>query len=369
MIRRLLLLNGVAIVAVILFHSAGWGFIAMNFWTDRYLPVAVPNFDQMGSASYFLLRAIEQLSLVAIPSFLFVSGYFIAFAAGRTAKTVSWSIVWSRIRGLLIPYLVWSLLLILLAAVQGRTRSPGGYVQLLFTGGVNPAYYYIPLLIQYYLLSPLLVPLARRNWLLLLTITGLIQLGVQLLYYPTLLGWETTAFDPIINTVPKWFFPSRIFWFSLGVVAGFHIKAFTQTLVRYKRVLLGATIVLFFVGVVEWEVILSYSGQEWVDHRETIIDSIYSVTFIFSFLAYFGTTLPLTNQINELGIRSMGIYLVHSPAMEYTGRLVARFLPGMLAYQVFFALIIGVIGLGVPLILMTLVNRSPFQRYYKYIFG
>jgi len=369
MIKRLLLLNGVAIIAVIAFHAAGWGFVAMNFWTDRYLDVSVPNFDQAGSAQYYFLRIIEQFAVFAIPAFLFVSGYFISFAAGRTKKTVSWAIVWSRIRGLLIPYLIWSMLLIIVAALQGRSQSPLGYIRIFFTGGANPAYYYVPLLIQFYLLSPLIVPPARRNWKLLLVITGLIQLSVQVLYYPTLLGWEATALDPIVDTIPKWFFPTRIFWFSLGVVVGFHIKTLTQLLLRYKRILLGTTIVLFIAGITEWELILRTTDQEWLDHRETIVDSLYSIAAIFSFLAYYSSPIPLSKRINELGVRSFGIYLVHSPAMEYTGRIIYHIVPKLLAFQFFYFLIIAVAGLGIPLALMAFVNRSPFRSYYKYIFG
>jgi hypothetical protein len=47
MTRRLLYLSGLAIVGVILYHAVGWGFVGMFWWTDRYAPVTVPNFDQI----------------------------------------------------------------------------------------------------------------------------------------------------------------------------------------------------------------------------------------------------------------------------------------------------------------------------------
>jgi hypothetical protein len=47
MIKRMLYLNGLAVLTVILYHSSAWGFIGMFFWTDRYRPVSVPNFDQL----------------------------------------------------------------------------------------------------------------------------------------------------------------------------------------------------------------------------------------------------------------------------------------------------------------------------------
>ena len=83
MAKRLLLPNGLSIASVILFHAAGWGLTAMFAWPHRYLPVTSPNYDQAGSASYYALRLVEQLIIFAISAFIFVSGFFIAFTAGR----------------------------------------------------------------------------------------------------------------------------------------------------------------------------------------------------------------------------------------------------------------------------------------------
>jgi peptidoglycan/LPS O-acetylase OafA/YrhL len=40
------------------------------------------------------------------------------------------------------------------------------------TGGASGSYYYIPMLVQMYLLSPLLVPLAKKHWRLTLLVTA-----------------------------------------------------------------------------------------------------------------------------------------------------------------------------------------------------
>ena len=56
MIRRLLYLNGIAILCVILFHTTNWGLTAMFAWTPRYLPVSEPVFDQTGSPAYYWIR-------------------------------------------------------------------------------------------------------------------------------------------------------------------------------------------------------------------------------------------------------------------------------------------------------------------------
>jgi len=77
MFKRLLFLNGLATIGLILFHSAGWGFVAMYHWRERYLPLVGAGADQPGGVAYYVLRTMEQLPVAAIPAFLFVSGLFV----------------------------------------------------------------------------------------------------------------------------------------------------------------------------------------------------------------------------------------------------------------------------------------------------
>jgi peptidoglycan/LPS O-acetylase OafA/YrhL len=370
MIRRLLQLNGIAILGVILFHAAGWGFVALYAWQERYSASVAPGSDPTGSVAYFTLRLMEQLAVFAIPAFLFVSGYFVAFATRRDQRTVGWNVIGARITGLLIPYLIWSALLFVLAALQGQLYSPSQYLVGLLIGQANPAYYYVPLLVQFYLLAPLLVPLARNHWRLLLLVSALIQLAVQVLYFPTLYNVTApAALEPFVDAIPKWLFPTRIFWFSLGMVAGFHLVELKALLVRIKWPALAAAVALIPLGMVEWETILRLSHQPLLTHRETLLDSVYSLAALMAFLAFDKTTLPLARRLEELGSRSFGIYLVHSPVMEFTARGLYHLAPWVLAYQIVFQPLIIVTGLGIPLLLMALIDRSPARKYYKYLFG
>lgn len=370
MIRRLLLLNGISILGVILFHSAGWGFVALYFWAHRYLsPDALLVYDPAAQPAYYALRAVEQFIVFCIPAFLFVSGVFVAITAGRKQKTVGWHLIGVRLRDLLIPYLLWSTLLLGLMAAEGITYSVADYLVILATGRANPAYYYVILLGQFYLLSPLLVPLARARPWLLLAVSLVVQTAVQLLYYPALLGFTIGPLDPLVDMAPHWFFATRIFWFSAGIVAGFRLKELEQVIVVWKRPLLIATLLIFPLGMIEWEWMLHLSGQPWLGHRETVLDNLYAALFILTFLAYHRAPLPASNKLSELGVKSFGIYIVHSPVMEYAARAIYHLAPVLLAYQLFLQPFLIVLGLAVPLLLMAAVQRTPLQRYYKYAFG
>jgi peptidoglycan/LPS O-acetylase OafA/YrhL len=368
MTRKFLYLNGLAILCVILFHAAGWGFTAMFSWAHRYLPVSSPDYSQASSPVYYALRLIEQLVVFSIPAFLFVSGYFVAFTTGKKPAP-AWSAILARVKILLIPYLVWSVLILAANALQGRPPSLAGAAQALLIGSTYPSYYFVPLLIQFYLLAPLLVPLVRRYPLAVLLVTGLLQLTIHALIYPTVLGISSPLTDFIAHSFPKWFFPVRLFWFCAGIAAGFYLNHIKAAILRLRPVWVGLTTVLFAAGFIEWELLTGASGQPFLEMRETVVDALYAASFILMILSLPDSSLPLSSRLNDWGAKSFGIYLVHSPVMEYAARAIYHFLPALLGMTALFVLIIAVIGLAVPLALMAVVKRSPLSRWYVYLFG
>jgi len=369
MIKRLLYMIGLAVLGVILFHSAGTGLMGMFFWGHRFLPPSVNPMDQAGSPGYYFLRLIEQIVVVGIPVFLFVSGYFITISTGRNQATLSWKIVVARIKNLLVPYLIWSVVVLLLLLLQGQRYSLPQLLIFLLTGSTSPVLYFVPLLIQFYLLAPFLVPLARNHWKLLLVITGIIQLIVQLLQYPLLLGLELPYADQLASIIPKWFFLARLFWFSFGMVVGFQTEIFRKQLDQIKYWILVLTLLLIPLGTMEWEYFFRQSGAEWLDHRETILDSLYSIGVILTFLGFNKAKLPATKFIGNLGGRTSGIFLTHAIFIEYTAKIIYRYLPQVLGNQLILQPILIAVGLAGPLILMALVSKLPYPTLYTYLLG
>ena len=369
MIRRLLLLNGLAVVAAVVQHASGWGFTSLFWWTDRYAGVAPPDFTQVGSATYYALRIAEQLTVFAPPAFLFVSGVFVAFAAGRDGTAFGWDKAAGRVRMLVIPYVAWSLALFALRAADGVVDEPRGYVTRLLLGGAAEPYYYVPLVVQVYLLAPLLTPLLKKHWKPVLIFAAAVQLGAQAARYPVILGWEMPAATWVVEHTPGWFMPLTAFWFVFGVAAGFHWSALTQWLSRWRPVLPWAALGLALLGVREWELLLRGSGNEWVAPWPTVVDSLYSSALILTFLSFAGARLPAWDQLDRLGEQSFGIYLLHAPVLELLARTSYHAAPSLLGHQWLFQAILVAGGLGLPLLLMAIVNRSSIRPVYNYVFG
>ncbi len=369
MARRLLYLNGLAIIAVVLFHAAGMGFVAMFHWSHRYAGGAMIPEMWVGTPTYYTLRLIEQLIVFAIPTFLFVSGYSVAVAAGRSQETVSWKLVLNRIRVLVIPYLVWSAVVIALRVLESRRVTPAELFSWIFTGSSNEVFYFVPLLIQFYLLSPWLVRWARYNWKGLLLVTGLLQVGVQLLAYPELMGWQSPVVQSLSSIVPKWFFLARIFWFPLGIICGLYPTQFRQILFRYAAHLISITVFFILLGVLEWEAYYRLAGQNWLSHRETLLDNLYTLALLFSLLAVDAQSLPWVTRISNLGVRSYGIYLTHSLFIVYLSRFIYKFFPDLLGYPLLLQPALIGAGLLIPLAMMAFIDRSRLRRLYNYLYG
>ncbi len=368
MIKKLLTINGLAILGAVLYHAAGWGFISMFWWTDQYRLVQVPNFDQLGSFSYFGLRLIEQVIIFAIPVFLFVSGYFITFATGKDPAP-KWSWIFTRLKFLVIPYLLWSILMVLMNVILGQNYHLMELFTVFLTGKAVAAFYFIPLLVQLYLLSPLLTRAVRKNPLLVLSLSYLLMLLIRFGQYANLLGWDYAGKDLVNLLLPSWFFPGNLFWMILGISIGFYYKNIVIQITKWRWVFLALALILIPVGIWEWESLLAASGQNWVASRETFIDNIYSIMLILSFIGFNMKTLSHQKWLNDLGSKSFGIYLAHTLFLTITAKVIYQIEPSIFQYQLVLQPILVAAAIFGPLILMEIVKRTALNRFFVYIFG
>ncbi len=370
MIKKLLYLNGLATLGAILYHASGWGFIAMFWWTDRYRPVSVPNFDQMNTISYFSLRFVEQWIIFAIPSFIFVSGFFLAFATGRSRNTVGWNVIFNRVKKFLIPYILWSLIMIAMDTVFGAPLpSPDRIAVALVTGAATPAFYFIPVLIQLSLISPFLIPLAKDHWKLLLFVAGLIQFSISAMRYTQILGLDVPALGPFLFLTRTWLFPTFIFWFVLGIIFGLHNQEIKPVIYRWRWLALSGWVIFLALGMIEWETLLRLSGQDWIPSQETMLDNLYAICFLLAFLAFDRFPLLLNKKVEYVGSRSFGIYLSHSLILILASKVIFNLAPFLLQYQILFQPILITLGLAIPLVMMQVMTKTPARRFYSVFFG
>ena len=368
MTRKTPLMMTLAILAVVLAHASSWGMNAMVWWTDQYRNVdAIPCWEAVGTLPYYVLMTIKQLTFFAVPTFLFVSGYFVAYAMRRASTTANWRFARTRVLSLLWPYLVWSLVIFVADGLEGEIHTPMEYLRQLVFGGAVVPFFFVPLLCQLYLLSPFLVRWSNRNSLSLLGVSGFLHLALIVgVTYLRLAGPET----PYLTFAPAWFFPWRMFYFVLGIVYGLNVASIHKRLRRFRWSLLCTLVVLAIITVYEAELLYRWSGDlEWGYSGSTLPTVLYNSTFLMCFMAFGKIRVPSEKAVRYLSTRTYGIYLMFPMIQEMVARAVYHVAPWVLGYQILFQPLLVISTVGVPLLLMILVGRSPMRGAYKYLFG
>jgi surface polysaccharide O-acyltransferase-like enzyme len=368
MAKRLILLNALAIVAAVVHHAINWDLTAMIWWADRYTSASVPDLSQVGSLRFYVLRLVDQFAVTGILAFLFISGRFVSMAGSQSQPRLWWKAILARLKYLLPPYLLWSTIWLIYYLAQGVEYTPLQVVRQFLEGGVIGPYYYVPLLMQLYLVSPLLGNWARNRPISLLAASALLQMAVMAVRYTLLLGGEDVLAAPV-RAVANWNLPAYSFWYMLGMVTALHAQAFKQWLGRAKPWLGWATALFYVGGIVESEWLRQAAGRTWISPQVTLMDSVFFTLFLLLLLSLDKLNLPKAFDAGRLSLKSYGVYLLHVPILEVTARLLYHVAPWLLAYQLPLMLILVAVGLGLPLLLMTLVERTALKKYYVYMFG
>lgn len=354
--RRLLILNGLATISIVIHHAAAYGLQAMFEWTDRYMPVSVPNYDLLGSPAFHVTMIVRMLAYFSVPAFFFVSGYFMGIMAKKN-EGLKWNTGLPRIKVLAIPFVVWTI-----ARYMLLRRPPASVDEIL-----HP-YFFIPVLVQFYLLAWLIAAVARKRWKLLLFVTGALQIGFILRSTLQMLGVGVA--EELVIGLPRWVFLVWPFWFPFGMVTGMHLEKITKPLVRIRWFLLAALIATSVLSIVEYYAIARTIGEEWLGPTfGGVFRTLYGMAFISCFLAFEKISIPFAKTFSQVGSKSLGIYMGNIPAIYVVAVLMYRLVPWLLGIQWIYQTILFIAGIGGPLLLMEIVRRSRARPLYRYVFG
>lgn len=368
MYKRLMLLFGLSITAVIANHAIFWSLNVQHVWAEP-LPLR-PLWGGVSINTVFtgFLIAVKKLCTFCVPAFLFASGYFAAYSnrkpgAGSHLKTIG-----NRVLTLVGPYVLWSLLLFLINPFQEET-TPGKILARLLYGGAVPEYYFVPLLIQFTILAPFLVGLARNRPRLLLLAAAAMQLGVAGLSYLNVF-WPVPYIGHILQINRTWsVFPTWAFFFPLGMVVNFHQSSFQRSIHRNRFWLVAGAVIFGMLAVLENEVFLLPNGVNWRDSALTLPTVLYALCMIGVFLAFETTRSALAEPLFFLANKTYTIYLIHPAVIALAMRVVDQWLFPILSFPYLFLLILAVLGLGVPVAIIQLARQFVSASIYKYVFG
>lgn len=305
-----------------------------------------------------ILIALQSLGLLAVPTFLFLSGGFIVFAVRSKPLGAAYKTLAQSLKHIIVPYVLWSIIFYaLIFMMDGTTFSATGYIKNLLVGyPLN----FIPILVFFYVLSPLVVRVAERYAWQMIALIFIYQLFSLLVLRPGLFGvalpdWARWFTIPGLRlSIALWglFFP-------LGVVYSLHSEWIQRTLRSY-----WAVPALLFVGM--YGFVIAHEAGWLGAPLAGLMMPIFGV-LLYPFIAR--DQIPWIKAWEWLGRRAYGLYLSNLVWISLLLIAVRAFAIGLmdkifLLVPVLIACTILVVGL-----LMAGIEKLPVRGLRRYVFG
>ena len=161
-------------------------FLCMFVILIHVLSEGVSGFTR-GTLPSALFFCTSRLVSFAVPAFIFTSGMKLCMKF-RNSKLNYPVFLWGRIKKIYLPYLLWAVIYYLFCVYRLHyfDFNLTDLMKYLLNGEISAQFYFVLVIMQFYLLMPLCLPLCRKcNPVLLLPLGGIVTIAAKIL----LTGW------------------------------------------------------------------------------------------------------------------------------------------------------------------------------------
>jgi Uncharacterized protein conserved in bacteria len=281
--------RAVAIIAVVVIHVS-----------------ATPIYgSDVNSSIYKIAIIINQLSRFSVPAFILISG--MGLTLSNKKELGYFAFVGRRFSRIVPQYILWCLIYIYLTT---RHFEPYGVVRDMVYGKVFYHFYYVPLIIEFYLIYPFIYRFIGKKWGLL--VSFLVTLGILIYshYY-------------VMSDDMKWFLERKnlfdwIFYFSLGAFIGENLDVFLEKVRKYRVVIYA----LFFLSTYAMlqDSFTSIRISKDIDYATTFLRPTvfaYSIFLVLSIFCIQWKENIFMKPISYVAKNSYSIYLSHAIILYY----------------------------------------------------
>ena len=235
----------------------------------------------------------RQLLNFTVPTFVFIAGYFTKKEKVKSVKTF----YFRRFQRLLIPYIIWSLLYL---ALRGKLHQ--NILETLITGDASWHLYYIIVLLQCVMLTPMLVKFNRWG----VTLLVIAFLGYMLIKYSYLYhGMKWLSFPLCVEYLPL---------YTLGILAG---NSTERMKLKSSKILMFGIYLFAGVSFVEAAIWNIQGKQAMAMSQGKVASYCFAMSVVLFFLVRATninkeTVMQFSNRVLiKIGNLSYGIFFVH----------------------------------------------------------
>ncbi len=284
--------RGIAIIAVIAIHAI-----------DTVFSWRCPT---TGGWNLFFIVTYRQLLNFAVPAFIFISGYWMSRKPLESFGDYK-AFLSKRLPRVLIPYLFWSFALLGYEAIKTHDIDIQQITFKLLTGRATTIYFFILVISQLYIITPLLQYINRKRYglilVLILNVISLLSAYLSRLHF--------NYWIPVSSVFYSW-----IIFYEIGLLTGNRKnKIFTPKDVRIF--ILPAILVCLLISGLEARILLSkYDSWYFAIAPVKYSSFLYSACIIFGFLFVREYFSYWPKFLVTIGRYSFGIYLIHMAVLR-----------------------------------------------------
>lgn len=336
--------RGFAIIAVVAIHVI-----------DNSLSWA----DLLGGAWRSHIAILYRQSLnFAVPAFIFISGYWMSKKHIESLEGYK-TFLTRRLSRVLVPYLFWSAILLGYEAIKTHNIDVQQITFKLLTGRATTVYFFIIVISQFYIITPLLQYINRKRYglilVIILNVISLLSAYLGRLYF--------NYWTPVSSAFYLW-----IIFYEIGLLVGSSdSKKFATKKVRFF--ILPAVLVCLLISAQETSILLSrYNDSYFAIAPVKYSSFLYSVCIIIAFLHIRKRLSPRPKFLAALGYYSFGIYLIHIPILNQVANLIQKS-STIYSFQSLYQLTVVLITIAICFILIDVARKLLPESFCRKVLG
>ena len=356
-------MKGISILWIVYFHAFSCldtpGPLSDGFFaTYRQLCAPVTALDEVRCFLGACYVGVVRLGFHAVPVFLVLSGFGLTYSLAKTGEPAGGWLGWYKSRLLRLFPMYWlAHVVYLVVPFQAELEKLDYRFVLSFLGDrvwpvdmimfyFNPALWYFGLLLELYLVFPVLFRMLQR-----LGPVGFLAVGTLV----SLASRHILLMDYVVsgNYVEGGFFLPRSYGFMLGMVFGLLFRKDPETTGRW----LFSPLVLLFGIACELAGIYSYSSLTRYVFNDVLVST--GFTILIAHAARFATRFPAVGAtLAKVGAFSYGLYLLHQPFILYFAtRLTKLAIPDFTILIASLIVVLATIGMALERRMNALTQR------------